>query len=140
MSAVGAKVAAPERPVIAICGDGGFMMNGVEVATAADEGLDITWLVFNDQKLGMVTQGGREKYETTVGTEFRNADIAAMANAWGATACTVFTQSELQAALLRKVKGPYVIDVRFDDRYLPSVYARTQRTAEDVAANQRLFK
>lgn len=135
VSAIGIKAAAPERPVIAICGDGGFMMNGMDVGTAADYGFDVTWVVMNDQKLGMVTQGGNEKYGTDVGTHFVNANIAAMGAAFGATSVQVNTQSELQEALNRRseIKGPYVIDVRVNDRYLPSVYSRTQRTAEDEA-------
>lgn len=46
--ALGARVAAPERPVVALCGDGGFLLNVSELATAVQEKIDIVIVVFND--------------------------------------------------------------------------------------------
>ncbi len=135
VAAIGAKMAAPGRQVLAICGDGGFMMNGVDVATAAEHELPIVWLVMNDFKLGMVDQGYRGKYGGSVACDFRQADIAAMARAYGASAAVVHSREELRAALagIATLKGPLVLDVRFNDRYLPSVYARVNATPEDRA-------
>src|SRR5690606_712419 len=62
VSAVGAQVAHPDRPVVCVCGDGGFMMSGFEATTAADHDIPVLWVVMNDKKLGMVKQGATEKY------------------------------------------------------------------------------
>src|SRR5262249_22780115 len=53
-AAIGAKLAHPDRPVAAICGDGCFAMNAFEVATAVAEQVPIRVFVFNDERLGMV--------------------------------------------------------------------------------------
>lgn len=126
VSAIGAKLAAPHRPVFSVCGDGGFMMTAPEIATAADMGLDITWVVFNDEKLGMVEQGDNAKYGSAVGCRFKNANIAAIGKAYGANAVTVSSKEELREALANRTKGTSVIDIRFNDAYLPAVYSRTQ--------------
>ena len=56
---VGAKFAVPDRPVIAIVGDGAFLMNGMEVATAVNYNLPVIWVILNDAQLGMVYTGKR---------------------------------------------------------------------------------
>src|SRR6185436_19351422 len=60
--AIGAKLARPDRPVAAICGDGCFAMNGFEVATAVQERLPLVVFVFNDRRLGMVENGHAAVY------------------------------------------------------------------------------
>ena len=52
--AIAAKLVYPERNILAVCGDGGFMMNNQEIETAVRLGLNITILMFNDNKLGLI--------------------------------------------------------------------------------------
>lgn len=132
VSAVGFQFADRKRPVVAMCGDGGFMMNGMEIAVAAEHQLDITWIVFNDAKLGMVAQGALAKFNLDVGSSYSQSNIAAMAQAMGVKSCVVETRQEFQTALQnrRELSGPYVIDVRFDDTILPDVYVRAQRSPQ----------
>src|SRR5690606_20214082 len=54
---IGAKMAAPDQPCLAIVGDGAFMMHGAEVSTAAQNGMGAIWVVLNDNDLAMVSQG-----------------------------------------------------------------------------------
>lgn len=54
---IGAKMAAPEQPCLAIVGDGAFMMHGAEISTAAQNGVGAIWVVLNDNDLAMVSQG-----------------------------------------------------------------------------------
>ncbi|RZI86653.1 MAG: thiamine pyrophosphate-binding protein [Rubrivivax sp.] len=54
---IGAKLAAPELPCVAIVGDGAFMMHGAEISTAAQNGVGAVWVVLNDNDLAMVSQG-----------------------------------------------------------------------------------
>lgn len=130
VSAIGFQFANRNRPIVALCGDGGFMMNGMEVAVAVENNLNITWIVFNDSKLGMVAQGALAKFNLDVGSNYTQSNIAAMASAMGAHAYLVNSKSELKAALQARGEqtGPCVIDVRFDDSILPDVYVRAQRT------------
>lgn len=141
VSAIGAKLANPHKPVISICGDGGFMMNGADIATAADLKLRICWFVFNDQKLGMVVQGDTNKYGATVASTFANAEIIKWAEALGADACMVQNVTELEDAIKtfeHSGTGPMVVDIRFDDTILPKVYARVEPKKEDEALKNSL--
>lgn len=54
---IGAKLAAPDKPCVAIVGDGAFMMHGAEISTAAQNGVGAIWVVLNDNDLAMVSQG-----------------------------------------------------------------------------------
>jgi acetolactate synthase-1/2/3 large subunit len=54
---VGAKMASPDKPCVAIVGDGAFMMHGAEISTAAQNGVGAIWVVLNDNDLAMVSQG-----------------------------------------------------------------------------------
>lgn len=129
ISAIGAKLAAPHRPVVAICGDGGFLMNGVEVSTAAELGLAIVWVVFNDKKLGMVAQGAENKFGASVGTTFKIGEIDAMARGLGVESVRVSAYKDFSSALAKALRSnaTTVIDVHFNDLYLPEVYSRAQR-------------
>ncbi len=135
ISAVGSQLARPDRPVVCICGDGGFMMSGFEATTAADYGIPVLWVVMNDHKLGMVKQGASEKYGTSIGDEFKHCDVAATARTLGVDGCVASTPAEVEAALADYFhdRRPYVLDVRFNDAYLPQVYARVRKTREDEA-------
>lgn len=133
MSAIGIKFANEKRPVVAICGDGGFLMNGVEIGTAVEHNLGILWIVMNDQKLGMVVQGDRTKYGASAGAEFGQTNIYKMAESLGATSLKIETAMQLEAFLKsHDWQSPVVLDVLFNDLYLPSVYSRTKQTSEDT--------
>jgi acetolactate synthase I/II/III large subunit len=128
--ALGAKLAAPERPVIAVCGDGGFLMMCNAVATAVEYRIPVVWVVWNnlgyvsirDQQLGFFGQG-RE-----LATSFRNldgellsADFAALGRAMGADGYTVGHPSELSERLACALSSevPTVLDVRVDRDIAP---------------------
>jgi acetolactate synthase-1/2/3 large subunit len=133
ISCIGSKLARPERPVVSICGDGGFMMAGFEAATAADYDVPVLWVVMNDGKLGMVRQGGVMKFNAYVADEYKNCDIAATAATMGLATRVVETVAEFKDALRTFFadQKPTVLDVRFNDRYLPSVYARVRKAQDD---------
>lgn len=135
VSCVGLWLARPERPIFSVCGDGGFMMLGNEVASAVELGADITWVVLNDLKLGMVWQGYVERYGIEMASSFEQADVGSMAAAMGAQARVVRTEAQLREALAERarLRGPLIIDVRIDDRYLPQVYARAKAATRDFA-------
>ncbi len=83
--ALGAKVAAPERPVIALCGDGGFLLNVSELATAVQEKLPVTTIVFNDSTFATVKKDQRKRFNGRyIATDLLAPDYVAIAQAFHA--------------------------------------------------------
>jgi acetolactate synthase-1/2/3 large subunit len=109
-AAMAAKLAFPERPSLAVCGDGGFAMSLHALMTAVQENLPIGVLVFNNGALGWVLHGMGEK---AVAASFARFDHAAMARSLGCDAVAVTTTSELRDAIksVADLARPLVIDV-----------------------------
>jgi acetolactate synthase-1/2/3 large subunit len=109
-AALGAKLAHPDRSVLAVCGDGGFAMTISGLMTAVQEKIPITVVVFNNNALGWVLHGMGEK---AVAAGFDAFDHAKIAESLGCTGVRVTSVEALQAAL-RAAPGaatPTVIDV-----------------------------
>lgn len=112
-TALGAKVAAPDRPVITLVGDGGFMYGLAELATAVQYGIKVVAIVFVDGAFGAskADQQGRFRGRV-IGTEFHNPDFALVAEAFGAKG--IKTEPEHVGKALREAlvaEGPVVIEV-----------------------------
>lgn len=114
---VGAKIATPERPVVAVVGDGGFAMAGMEVSAAVTHEVPVLWVVLNDGRLNAVHQGQSAQYSgRTIATEFHRMDVAGVASALGAWSRRV-TRSEDVAPAVAAALGcgrPAVLDVWID--------------------------
>ncbi len=113
-TALGAKLAAPDRPVISINGDGGFMYGVQELATAVQHNIDVVAIVFNNRSFGNVLRDQRVTYSGRhIGDRLTNPDFAALARSFGAEAATVGSPEELRPALVRALAGkvPAVIEV-----------------------------
>jgi acetolactate synthase-1/2/3 large subunit len=128
--ALGAKLAAPDRPVVAIAGDGCFTMVPHVLCTAVEYDIPVVWVIWNnfgwvsirDIQLGMF--GGREH-----GTMFHqgannspyNPDFAAWAKACGVEAVTVTRSEDFKGALEHAIKAnrPFVIDAHVDAEIRP---------------------
>jgi acetolactate synthase-1/2/3 large subunit len=82
--AIAARLAAPDRPVVALVGDGGFAMSGLELGTAVRERLDLIVLVFNDGYLGQIRMQQVGEYGRAAGTHVTATDYAAFAESVGA--------------------------------------------------------
>ncbi|MGQ0702394.1 MAG: thiamine pyrophosphate-binding protein [Gemmatimonadales bacterium] len=83
-TAVGAKLAAPARPVVALVGDGGFAMTGLELLSGARERLDLTVLVFSDGQLGQIRAQQLAEYGAAHAVALHNPDFGLFAGAVGA--------------------------------------------------------
>jgi len=128
-SVLGAQLAAPERPCISVCGDGGFSMTPYVVATAVEYDLPCIWLVWNnfswaairDIQMGMF--GGRELGTAFYGQDRKayNPDFAAWARACGADGVTITKSEDLSGALQQAIrnKRPCVLDVHVDAEVRP---------------------
>ena len=113
-SAVGYQMGAPSRRVYAICGDGCFLMHGLELATAVQHQIPVTLIVINDNRLNMCEHGIRDQYGSTTDMTTQVIDFAAIASGMGATGIIVRTRDELVKALTAKLLGPTLLDVRVD--------------------------
>lgn len=82
-TALGAKVACPERPVVVVCGDGGFLYNSQELATAVRYGINIVVVVFNDHSYGNVARDMDELWGGSIGADIHNPDFMKLAEAYG---------------------------------------------------------
>jgi acetolactate synthase I/II/III large subunit len=82
-AAIGAKLAAPERPVVAIVGDGGFLMSAMDLLTARREGLPLLAIVFNDGHLNQIRLQQWAEYGHAHAVDLVNPDYATLAAAFG---------------------------------------------------------
>jgi len=86
-TALGAKVAAPDKPVVCVTGDGGFLYAVGELATAVQYGINLVTIVFNDQAMGSTKSDQQINYQgRIVGTDLKNPDFLKLAEAFGAKA------------------------------------------------------
>ena len=88
-AALGAKVAHPDRPVVAICGDGGFMLTCQELATAVQYGLPVVILVFDDRGYGILRIQQDDRFGQRSEVDLVNPDFVALGKAFGAEAVRV---------------------------------------------------
>ncbi|MGH8668962.1 MAG: thiamine pyrophosphate-binding protein [Burkholderiales bacterium] len=116
-AAVAAKLAQPQRNVIAVCGDGDFLMNGQEMATAAQYGAAFVALVVNNGLYGTIRMHQEREYPARVfGTELKNPDFAAYARAFGGHGETVERTEDFAPAFERAQasRKPALIELRID--------------------------
>jgi acetolactate synthase I/II/III large subunit len=89
-AALGAKVGCPERPVVTVVGDGGFLFASNELATAVQHGIHTVTVVFDDGAYGNSNRDQREKFGgRELGTVLRNPDWVQLARAFGADGVVV---------------------------------------------------
>lgn len=97
--ALAARLAHPERPVVAFTGDGGFMMAVAEIQTAVKENLPIIVVVFDDQEIGLIRVKQALKKIPRHGVAIGGVDWGALANSLGAEGTTVDNEAGLQRAI-----------------------------------------
>src|SRR3989339_1293934 len=114
--AIGAKLVHPDRKVVAVCGDGGFMMNSQEIETAVRIGTPIVIVIFNDSKYGMIEWKQQMHHEKTYGIDFTNPDFVKYAESFGAKGYRVKKAEDFSKMLkdALKQKTVCIIDVPVD--------------------------
>ncbi len=117
-SAMGAKLVHPECPVLAICGDGGFMMNAQELETAVRLKLDLVILVLQDNAYGMIRWKQADMGFEDFALQFRNPDFVAFAEAHGAHGHRPASADEFVPILRSAFEtgGVHLIDLAIDYR------------------------
>ncbi|WP_426089169.1 thiamine pyrophosphate-binding protein [Janthinobacterium sp. PSPC1-1] len=142
-SGVAAKIVHPERTVITFAGDGEYMMNGQELATAVQYQAGVVIIVFNNQMFGTIRMHQERDYPGRVsGTTLHNPDFAALAQAYGAHGEVVTTTEEFAPALQRALAHarahnlPALIELRYDGNLITpnATLATIRATAEKAQA------
>ena len=119
-TALGAKVANPDRPVVAITGDGGFMFGVQELSTAVQFKIGVVTLVFNNNAYGNVRRDQRERFDgRVVASDLVNPDFVKLAESFGVGAARVTSPDHFRPALEKALAdgGPYVIAVEVPTRF-----------------------
>ena len=126
--AVGAKIASPQSTVVALCGDGGFLMTGQEIETAVRYGVGITVVVFRNGLHGTIAMHQARDTGRTSGSEIGPVDLAGFARSLGAEGFTVTDPEEIEPALRDAVshEGVSLVDVATD----PDLISPTARLSE----------
>lgn len=115
-SAIAARIVYPEREILAICGDGGFMMNSQEMETAVRLGLDLIVLVLCDRGYGMIKWKQTHMGFADFGLDFNNPDFVAYAQSYGAHGHRLTAAAELAPLIesCRAEKGVHLIEIPID--------------------------
>jgi acetolactate synthase-1/2/3 large subunit len=116
--AIAAKLVHPDRRVVALCGDGGFLMNSQELETARRVGAAITVVVWRDDGYGLIDWKQRNEFGSPFGVDFGNPDFVDLAHAFGIAGFRAESAADLRATLQRAlaVDGPSLVEVPIDYR------------------------
>ena len=136
-AAIGAKRLHPERMVLSFAGDGCFLMNGQEFATAVQYDLNVIVIVIDNAMYGTIRMHQEREYPgRTIATELRNPDFAAYARAFGGHGETVETTAEFAPAFERALASgkPSILHVKIDaEAITPTTTLSKIRTASLAA-------
>src|ERR1700742_306858 len=131
-SAVSAALIHPDKKVLAVCGDGGFMMNSQEMETAVRLGVNIVVLILEDHAYGMIRWKQQADHFADFGLKFGNPDFVAYAQAYGAKGTRVKSAADLLPTLKAALddKGVHLVVVPVD-------YSENMRVLVDELPRQR---
>jgi acetolactate synthase-1/2/3 large subunit len=119
-AAIGAKIGAPDKPVMCLVGDGGFLSVVGALTTSVELGIPVVWVLFNNFCFSTIRTVGTTYFNNAYGTEFTtpdgkpyNPDFVQLARAFGIEAARVQAPDDLPAALTRALSAgvPYLLDV-----------------------------
>lgn len=106
--AIAAKLAYPEKSIVAVTGDAGFMMNSQEIETALRCNAPIVVLIWNDSQYGLIEWKQQRRFGRTAYIDFKNPDFVQYAQSFGATGVRIESADQLLPALEAALKNPTV--------------------------------
>lgn len=117
--AIACKLAGPEKTVVAICGDGGFLMTAQELSTAVQYNAPITVCIMNDEGLGAIRHYQHLTYKRTICADYKNPNFTKLAEAYNCQSARVEKPNQIRSALKAALKAnregmPAVIDFLID--------------------------
>ena len=129
-AAIAASLLKPDRKVVAVAGDGGFLMNLQELETAVRLGCDLVIVIFNDSGYGLIEWHEKKKFNETIGVDFTNPDFEMLATSFGAKGVRIKKAMELKPTLQEALTqgGVWILDVPVD-------YSENIKLTEKLSAN-----
>jgi len=130
IGAIGAKLAAPDKKVVCVTGDGALQMAMMELATAAEQSCGVTWVVLNNRALGWPQYIQVLEGQPHAGTDFKvSPDFVKLAESQGCLGLSVTTPGEIEAALARALKAnrkgrPALVEFRIPKHDYPAHFTR----------------
>ncbi|WP_226683177.1 thiamine pyrophosphate-binding protein [Sutcliffiella horikoshii] len=128
---IGAKIAAPHKPIVCLVGDGCMFMHGTEISTALNYQSPVLFIVLNNGRLDMVEKGMKKMNGKSIGAIYNSPlDIAAFANSMGLDSYKCYNPLDLKNAIvlglttLETKKTPFVIEVIVDPDEIPPTMGR----------------
>ena len=120
-TALGVKVAKPDRPVVCMTGDGGFMFNASELSTAMQYGINVVTVVFRNDSYGNVARDLDDAFGGAYGTDLHNPNFVQFAESFGAVGMRADDPMELERLipLALESESPVIIDVPFGEMPIP---------------------
>ena len=120
-TALGVKVARPDRAVVCMTGDGGFMFNSSELSTAMKYGINVVTVVFRNDSYGNVARDLNDTFGGAYGTDLHNPDFVKFAESFGAVGMRAGDPMELERLipLALEQHAPVIIDVPFGEMPIP---------------------
>jgi acetolactate synthase-1/2/3 large subunit len=117
--AVGAALACPDRPVVALAGDGAFLMTGLELLTASHLEIPVTVVVLRDKELAQIAQFQKTVFGKTTASELPDYDLSHICRGLGIESITLRRNEDVQdvlreARIITGKKRPVVVDVAID--------------------------
>ncbi len=127
-AAIGAKIASPDKVVVALIGDGGFGQNPALLATAVAENVAVVWVIMNNNAFGTIAGLEKAHYATTFGTVFEkdgkstSPDYAAVSRAYGVEGIKIESAAQFKPALEKAITSnrPVVLDVAMINNPVPT--------------------
>jgi len=127
-AAIGAKMACPDKVVVALIGDGGFGQNPAQLATARAENTAVVFVIMNNNAFGTIAGLQKAHYDTTFGTVFEkdgqstSPDYAAVAQAYGVEGVKITSAAQFKPALEQAIQSnkPVVLDVAMINNPVPT--------------------
>ena len=120
-TALGAKVAKSDQPVVCMAGDGGFMFNSSELSTAVKYGINVVTVVFRNDSYGNVARDLDDFFSGTYETDLHNPDFVKFAESFGAVGLRADDPKDLETLIPHalELNAPVIIDVPFGDMPIP---------------------
>ena len=115
-AAISAKLLYPEKKVLAVCGDGGFMLNIHELETARRLGINLVIVLFKDGSYNLIKWKSENKFGNSFGVDFINPDFVKLAESFGIEGVAVQSPDGIESVLnwAFSRKGPVIVDVPID--------------------------
>ncbi len=126
--AIAAQKVFPDKKVVALCGDGGFMMNVQGLITAVKYRIPVTVIIWNDNGYGLISWKQQLRYCRTSHTELLNPDFVKLAGAYGCRGISIEKASEF----------PDALDIAFNDRELPTIIIINVDYSQNIKLNEKL--